>query len=94
MFRARDPAAKALKRWRMIEFGREEIGGWTWTGSLVVKKYDSLDPMMKGISQDGTESVGSVWIDLTFEARMLLPEAIRPSHDDYGRPRFDGSMGH
>ena len=92
MFKDRDPSAKALKRWRMIEFGREEIGGWIWIGSLVIKKYDGLDPMMEGVTEDGSESVGSNWISLTGKARLLLPEAIRPSHDDYGRPKFDGSM--
>lgn len=92
LFKARDPSAKALKKWRMIEFGRESIGRWVWTGSLVVKRYDGLDPMMEGVSEDGTESVGSNWISLTNKARMFLPEAVRPSHEDFGRPHFDGSM--
>ena len=92
LFKAHDTRVKPLKKWRMIEFGIESIGGWVWTGSLVIKRHDGLDPMMKGITQDGTESVGSNWINLTSEARMLLPESERPSHDDYGRPHYDGSM--
>ena len=92
LFKACDPSAKAFKRWRMIEFGRERIGGWIWTGSLVIKKYDGLDPMMEGVTEDGAESVGSNWISLTSKARLLLPDDERPSHEDYGRPRFDGSM--
>lgn len=92
IFKARDPSAKPHKRWRMIEFGRENIGGWTWAGSLVVKKYDVLDPMMEGVTEDDSESVGSNWISLAGKARLLLPEGKQASSEDYGRPHYDGSM--
>ncbi len=92
LFKACDPSAKALKKWRMIEFGQESIGDWVWTGSLVVKKYDGLDPMMEGVTEDGAESVGSNWISLADDARMLLSETLRPSHIDFSRPYYDGSM--
>ena len=92
LFKACDPSAKASKKWRMFEFGQERIGGWVWTGSLVIKTYDGLDPMLEGVTEDGTESVGSNWISLADDARMLLPETVRPSHTDFSRPYYDGSM--
>lgn len=76
LFKAVEPVVTASKTWRMVEFGGETIGGWVWTGSLVIRRRDLLDPMMKGVSPDGGESVGSVRIDLARSPACCCP---RPS---------------
>src|SRR5262249_38644499 len=50
------------KRFRTFEFDDETIAGWEWKGSLVIKKYDMLDPMMGG--RKGQSVVGSTWLSL------------------------------
>ncbi len=92
LFQISDPCVKALKKWRMIEFGTDTIGGWVWTGSLVIQRHDGLEPMMRGVSADGAETVGAGWMNLADGVCKMLPEPVRPSHEDFGRPRFDGSM--
>ena len=91
LFKARDPSVKALKKWRMLEFGTENVREWVWTGSLVIKRYDGLELMLKGVSEDGTETVGAGWMNLADGARKLLPESIRPSHANFSHPHYDGS---
>lgn len=92
MFKAVEPVVTASKTWRMVEFGGGTIGGWVWTGSLVIRRRDLLDPMMKGVSPDGGESVGSVRIDLARQSSLLLPETERPARETPGRPCHDGSL--
>ncbi len=92
IFKKNDPTAKQFKRWRMIEFGSEEIGGWVWTGSLVAKRYDILDPMLDSVRVDRTEGIGSVWIGLARDANKLLPEDQRLPEMAMVRPEYDGTM--
>jgi len=77
------------KRFKTFEFDDETIAGWEWKGSLVIKRYDMLEPMMEG--RKGECIVGSTLLDLAADAGMLRdpPIQIGPPAP---RPSFDGDM--
>ncbi len=86
-----DPSSKFYKAFKVFEFGQEPIAGWTWHGSIVIQKYDMLEPMMTGVSGDGKESVGSSFIHITGDIARLDGR-----YDKFWRgptrPKFDGNM--
>ncbi|WP_143270674.1 MULTISPECIES: hypothetical protein [unclassified Azospirillum] len=83
---------KKLKRWKMIEFDQVEIGEWVWTPSLVIKRGDGPDPMLKGINRSGTESVGDTWRNLATDAAKLLNQSDAPTWEEIRMLKYDGTM--
>jgi len=77
------------KRFRTFEFDDETIAGWEWKGSLVVKSYDMLEPMMEG--RKGKYGVGSTFLSVAINAGSLRDPPIR-INPPYPRPNFDGDM--
>ena len=77
------------KRFKTFEFDDETIAGWQWKGSLVIKRYDMLEPMMEG--RQGTCIVGSTWLDLATKAGVLRNPPIQIAAPA-PRPNFDGDM--
>jgi hypothetical protein len=85
------------KKFKVVQFDREEVAGWQWEGSLVIQRYDMLELMLKGIDADGKRSVGSTWLDLASEAGVRRIPPVPPT--DFlppvvlaNRPQFDGDM--
>jgi hypothetical protein len=77
------------KRFRTFEFDDETIAGWEWKGSLVIKRYDKLEPMMEG--QKGKNLVGSTFLSLAIHAGKLRDPPVRIGAP-FPRPGFDGDM--
>jgi len=77
------------KRFRTFEFDHETIAGWEWKGSLVIQKYDRLEPMMEG--QKGRYGVGSTLLSLAINSGMLRDPPIE-INAPAPRPSFDGDM--
>jgi hypothetical protein len=77
------------KRFKTFEFDDETITGWEWKGSLVIKRYDMLEPMMEG--QKGKYGVGSTFLSLAINAGALRDPPVRID-PPYPRPCFDGDM--
>jgi hypothetical protein len=77
------------KRFKTFEFDDETIAGWQWKGSLVIKRYDMLEPMMEG--RKDKYIVGSTWLDLAINAGMLRNPPIQIAAPA-PRPNFDGDM--
>ncbi|TWB33266.1 hypothetical protein [Nitrospirillum pindoramense] len=79
------------KKFKVFEFDHEEIGGWTWFGSLVVQRYDMLEPMIKGEDHKAGKSAGSTLLDIAIDAgeRRSPPIGIWAP---LPRPQFDGNM--
>jgi hypothetical protein len=40
--------AKLISKWRLIEFGSEEIHGWRWFGKIVMKRYNAIELQIAG----------------------------------------------
>ena len=77
------------KRFRTFEFDHEIIAGWEWKGSLVIKTFDGLEPMMEG--RKGKQSVGSTLLALACDACHLRDPPVR-IQAPLPRPNFDGDM--
>jgi len=41
-------SAKLFTKWRVIEFGSEEINGWRWFGTIVMKRYNAIELQIAG----------------------------------------------
>ena len=95
IFEAHGVTCEWDKRFKMFLFDEEVVAGWSWTGSLVVQRYDSLEPMLKGLSLDGKQSVGSTLLSLAVDAGDLREPPTPRSNflpPIPNRPAFDGSM--
>ena len=98
MFLAHGVACKLFKRFRVIAFDAEVIGGWRWEAKLVVKRYGVLEPMMEGFNGSADEAVGSTFLSLAVGAgAKQVPPVVRaeffPPIVKINRPCFDGDMG-
>lgn len=83
------------KKFKVIQFDKEEVAGWEWEGSLVVQRCDMLEPMARGAG--GKSSVGSTWLSLATDAGALqvppvLSTDFLPPVVVANRPQFDGDM--
>ncbi|MDG5494863.1 hypothetical protein [Niveispirillum sp. BGYR6] len=83
---------KKIKRWKMIEYDETEIGQWVWTPSLVIKKGDWVEPMLAGVDQSGTESVGDTWRNLALYTAKRLPHGDAPTWEEIRTLEYDGTM--
>ncbi|MEE3625609.1 hypothetical protein UCD39_16715 [Nitrospirillum sp. BR 11752] len=91
IFRSCGVSLKWHKKFRVFEFDHEKICGWTWFGSLVVQRYDTFEPMMKGEDPQAGKSTGSTLLGLAIDAGKrhdppIIIGAPAP------RPQFDGNM--
>jgi hypothetical protein len=77
------------KRFKTFEFAGETIAGWEWKGSLVIQRYDGLEPMMEG--RKGKCAVGSTLLKLACDAGDLRDPPIKVTAPA-PRPNFDGDM--
>jgi hypothetical protein len=89
IFRNMGVEVKWYKRFRTFEYDDETIAGWEWKGSLVIKRYDMLEPMMEG--QKAKCIVGSTFLNLAVDAGMLRGPPIQITAP-FPRPCFDGNM--
>jgi hypothetical protein len=89
IFRNTGVKATWYKRFKTFEYDDETIAGWEWKGSLVIKRYDMLEPMMEG--QKGEYGVGDTFLSLAIHAGALRDRPIQITAP-FPRPCFDGDM--
>ncbi len=91
IFKANGVACKFDKRFKVFLFDEEEVCGWRWLGSLVVQRYDGLEPMMEGESKTTSQSVGSTLLSIAADVARLTG-CYEQVWRSFRRPEFDGDM--